>query len=91
MNWIYLLPLLVACAPESLQAVTPRRAATPDHADAATNHADDADERLRNTTDQAAHIQDILDEPVHMQDEPTYIRWQNDPQRDAQGDARFEQ
>jgi hypothetical protein len=80
MNWIYLLPLLVACAPESLQAVTPRPAAKPDHADAGTNRADDADQRLRDTTNQAAHIQDILDEPVHMQDEPVYIQWQRDAQ-----------
>jgi hypothetical protein len=83
-----LLALLVACAPESLQVVTPRPAATPTQdRDAATNRADDAERRLRDTTEQAAHIQDIIDEPVHMQDEPEYIQWQHEPTRDAQADA----
>ncbi len=69
----------VACAPESMQAITPRPAAAPEKGrDAGTNHADEADEHLRQSSDQAAHIQDILDEPVHMQDEPNYIIWQRD-------------
>jgi hypothetical protein len=74
-----LLPLLVACAPESLQAITPRPSAPPvTGRDAGTNRADEADRRLRESSDQAAHIQDLLDEPVHMQDEPVYIIWQRD-------------
>jgi hypothetical protein len=69
-----LVSLLLGCAPESMQAVTPRPAAHPDvPREGGVNHADDADQRLRSTSDQAAHVQDILEEPVHMQDEPVYI------------------
>jgi hypothetical protein len=71
--------LLAACAPESIQAITPRPAAAPDiPRDAGTGRADEADKRLRDTSEQAAHIQDILDEPVHMQVEPNYILWRDE-------------
>jgi hypothetical protein len=73
------LPFLLACAPESMQVITPRPSAAPVQGrDAGTNRADEAERRLRESSDEATHIQDILDEPVHMQDEPVYIIWQRD-------------
>jgi hypothetical protein len=68
-----------ACAPEAIQVITPRPAASADAVrDAGANRADEADQRLRESTDQAAHVQDILDEPVRMQDEPNYIVWRDE-------------
>jgi hypothetical protein len=82
MKLAYFLPFVMACAPESMQAITPRPSAAPvTGRDAATNRADEADTRLRESSEQATHIQDILEEPVHMQDEPVYIIWQGE-QRD---------
>jgi hypothetical protein len=82
MKSVRLLPWLVACAacaPESVQVITPRPAASADPVrDAGANRADEADQRLRESGDQAAHIQDILDEPVHTQDEPSYILWRDE-------------
>jgi hypothetical protein len=70
MKMIYVLPLLffAACTPETGRVFTPRASARAvEPYDAGPHRAQEVDERLRDSTDRAARIQDLLDEPVRMQ------------------------